>query len=104
MLAYPVSFGPACWLAVWMADARAEMQTRQPIDVSDIMTAIYYPILPVWMYGPAPIKGIIHSYANLFAVDEASVVSYSDGTYRFIVYRKASSYPPAPDGYEPPLF
>jgi hypothetical protein len=52
VLAYPLSFGPACWLA---DNGLTSMRTT---------ACIYKPILFAASRGPRPIRGVLRSYAQ----------------------------------------
>ena len=85
--AYPLSFGPACWLMSWTDGHDAPMRVRNAIESSDVVSATYNPLVMAWMWGPVPIRGAIAQYANLFATGDVSV--YQTGNqYRVIVNPK----------------
>lgn len=58
LLAYPLSFGPACWIT-----------SRVNLDGSWV-NAPYRPILLAWYRTPEPIKRAITSYAEWFAAPD----------------------------------
>jgi hypothetical protein len=55
VLAYPLSFGPACWIS-----SRCECGPQ-------FVTAIYRPVLLILARGPRGIQGFMHRYARLGA-------------------------------------
>jgi hypothetical protein len=57
LVLYPLSFGPACWLAYrdYMSD-----------DVRHIATVAYSPIAWISENGPKPLQDAIASYASLW--------------------------------------
>ena len=54
-VAYPLSFGPACWFV-----ARAELRTR-----ADLVNLPYRPVVWVYSRSSGPIEAAIHWYATV---------------------------------------
>ncbi len=67
LVGYPLSFGPACWLASH-ADSGG-----------DFVSAIYQPFLRVYMKGPPGIQDVARWYVNLAATDDWCVVRGATG-------------------------
>jgi hypothetical protein len=55
LIAYPLTFGPACW-----ASSRAEA-------TQDVVEWIYAPIVRIWMRGPEPIAEALNWYCYVGA-------------------------------------
>jgi hypothetical protein len=53
VLAYPVSFGPACWIVSWAGSG------------SRILATAYRPIIWVWDHGPRSLNDPLHWYTRL---------------------------------------
>jgi hypothetical protein len=70
VLAYPLSFGPACWA-----------RSRAPkLEIWHVVSWVHYPILVAWNYGPKPVRRAIKWYANLGAAVEVWMVQAADGS------------------------
>jgi hypothetical protein len=70
LLAYPLSFGPACWLA-----------QRDAATTERLAPRLYWPI--GWAFTKSPrgvIRGVIHWYATLGNSEIVSVHTTASGT------------------------
>jgi hypothetical protein len=70
LVGYPLSFGPACWIA----SRQAKYEGRVPVP------AIYRPILWAWFHSPRPIFLIIYRYASLGSTSNLIVGRMYDET------------------------
>src|SRR6476646_6642480 len=57
LVAYPLSFGPACWIT-----SRCECGTP-------LVTTVYRPVLRLWLASPGGLGGAVHWYACALARD-----------------------------------
>jgi hypothetical protein len=68
VLLYPISFGPACWLATLDAATNERLAPR-----------MYWPIGRAFTKAPRTIKGAIHWYATLGNGDMVSIHTTASG-------------------------
>ena len=78
IVGYPLSFGPACWVA-----SRGDYDAGPTID---LLVSVYYPIVRLWCDGPDPIAEGIYWYANL-AADRMLIVFRDPFNGRYSILR-----------------
>ena len=72
LVAYPLSFGPACWLVDW------------GFLNSKFMSITYRPIFMIVLRAPSPVARGINRYMRLFAI---GYWVFLDGTAEFVDWR-----------------
>ena len=84
VLAYPISFGPACWLAVEMDRAGAAVLGVRGLHVAEV---VYQPILQFALSAPEPAFEVVDYYVTLFTWELA--IHFSVKNCRFVVLHTA---------------
>ena len=72
LVAYPLSFGPACWVCSRVPEGTLVWETTE---------FCYAPILRGWYDAPALVSRLIGKYANLGAKGELTVAKMLDGSF-----------------------
>src|SRR5258708_5452317 len=74
LLGYPLSFGPACWVAAPIAPLRSSLEF------------VYHPLALVWGHGPEPMKRIFRWYPNALTGNHVRVsVLLGPGEVRLLI-------------------
>ena len=72
LVGYPLSFGPACWLA-------SRTGTGTAVEIT------YYPLAWIWGFGPDPLKDVFWWYAHVGAIDDWMIAPTVSAGTRLVV-------------------
>src|SRR5437762_10096797 len=72
VVAYPLSFGPACWVCSRVPETSA---------LWEMTDFVYTPLLWGWYDGPRSVSRAIEWYANLGAAGNLNVAKMLDGSF-----------------------
>jgi hypothetical protein len=77
VMAYPLSFGPACWL----------YSRSESLEIWETSDRIYYPILWACWHAPEPVGDAIDWYMNVGAAFELCAGKDADGRLSIVIVR-----------------